>query len=405
MRHATTALLFLIACTGAEGSGSNDIDDVAPLTLTEERRIGSVDDPETGFSRIGSVDVDRDGNVYALEVQDREIRVYDPEGRMVRRIGRRGAGPDEFEDAPRFGLRGDTVWTYQMSNGRITLFDRTGNVIGSGRSTGVRVPTYNGWGSVMPERMNDDGLLVGWFLRISFSRNDTTGVEKGDPIPVPRVLFDVNGNVVDTMSIMSGPPPRMVPPPEFAEPEMQWVTHNGERHLVPRPPSELADWMPADDGHYVVDVPYRSTPGTFTVTRFDANGDTAWHRVLTYTPEPYTEEQLMATAGRPTVYLAGAPPPVLEEALVNQIRARLDFPPYCPPIERAWLANDGAVWLLRFGAPGGSTWVVLGPDGTVRGEVRLPDRARPMWSRGDTVWASVPDELDVPWLVRYRVGE
>ena len=53
-----------------------------------------------------------------------EIRVYSPEGIILRCIGRRGGGPGEFERAPRFGVSGDTVWAVDNRRNRITLFDR-----------------------------------------------------------------------------------------------------------------------------------------------------------------------------------------------------------------------------------------------------------------------------------------
>ena len=38
-----------------------DVDALPILTLQEELRIGSLEDPDYGFSRIRGVDVDRDG--------------------------------------------------------------------------------------------------------------------------------------------------------------------------------------------------------------------------------------------------------------------------------------------------------------------------------------------------------
>lgn len=398
---AILSLLLLAGCSGAEGAGSNDIDALPQLRATEERRIGSVDDPETGFSRLYRIDIDRDGNVYALEGLDNEIRVYDDAGRVIRRIGGRGAGPAEFENAPAFGVVGDTLWAYDNDNGRITLFDLAGTVIGSGRTTGLGVPLHNGYGYVLPERMRADGRFIGWPMRISYSRDTTTSVAENDHVTMPRVLFDVTGAIVDTLSNMSAPP-WMVPPPGYDR-EMGWVSHGGRRHAVPSPPPELPEWLPGEEGHFVVDVPYIRSPGSFTVTHFDLAGDTVWHRALTYTPEPYTDEDLDAVARLKTVWMPGESREQTDETLVNVVRAELDFPAFRKPIDDTWVANDGAVWLARPPSDSSRTWVVLDRDGAVRGAVQLPARARPLWSRGAIMWASVPDEMDVPWLVSYRV--
>jgi hypothetical protein len=36
--------------------------------------------------------------------------------------------------------------------------------------------------------------------------------------------------------------------------------------------------------------------------------------------------------------------------------------------------------------------------------VELPWRAHPRWAEGDQVWVEETDDLDVPWLVHYRLG-
>lgn len=53
------------------------------------------------FSRITDIDVDEDGNIYALDQREDQIKVYDRNGQFLRTIGRRGQGPGEL-DAPYF---------------------------------------------------------------------------------------------------------------------------------------------------------------------------------------------------------------------------------------------------------------------------------------------------------------
>jgi hypothetical protein len=68
------------------------------------------------------------------------------------------------------------------------------------------------------------------------------------------------------------------------------------------------------------------------------------------------------------------------------------------------MAKDESVWLHWMGEPGApERWIVMDPDGRVRGSLELPPKSRPLWSKGDLLWASVPDDDDVPWLVRYRI--
>ena len=55
----------------------------------------SMDDPFM-FSYIADLTVDPDGQIYALEYGDREVRIFNSSGQFLRRFGRSGQGPGEF---------------------------------------------------------------------------------------------------------------------------------------------------------------------------------------------------------------------------------------------------------------------------------------------------------------------
>lgn len=403
--------IVLTGCADIAGGGDTtaDMDGLRQLTATPDMRIGSVDDPDVGFSRLGYVDVDADGNIYALEMLDNQIRVYSPDGRIVRRIGRSGSGPGEFESAPRFGIQGDTLWALDGRAGRITLFDRTGNVLSTGTTNGLRVPLPTGYGYVLPMSMRPDGTFTSSLSRVAVSANDpATGVQAGDSIPVPRVRFDAAGSILDTIGWAPTPPPRLVPPAAH-RPERQRITFAGREYTVPEPPSELPRWHDLDDGYISVEVPYATTPdaGTITVSRIGLTNDTVYSRVLNYQPQPFTAAQLDSAAlrgARGPMMLSGPAQAAPAPELVSVMRTALRFPEFSLPVRTSWIAQDESVWLQREEPGTNARWIVLGPDGTLRGEVQLPAGSRPLWNRGDTLWVSEPDELDVPWLVRYRIA-
>lgn len=55
-------------------------------------RIGDAHDPDAGFTVVRGAAVDRDGDIIVLEESVPEFRVYDAEGTLLRRFGRRGGG-------------------------------------------------------------------------------------------------------------------------------------------------------------------------------------------------------------------------------------------------------------------------------------------------------------------------
>ena len=280
----------LSACDRASVASDSHVDALPYLVAEAEMRIGDVDDPEVGFSRVSGVDVDRDGNIYVMEVLVPEIRVFSPDGVLLRRIGRRGAGPGEFESAPRFGVVGDTVWAVSRGPARITLFDRQGNVLSARRVESVVVPLPRSYGHVLPWSMRPDGLFTSRLSRVSYNRDDSpTGVEPTDSIPVPFVLFDPTGTVTDTIGWAGRPPPRMWSPPSNDGAQFEYVQIGGRRLIVPAAPPAMPWWEALPDGYLLVETPLAQTPddGVFMVTRFGLSGDTVYHRTLHYRPVRY----------------------------------------------------------------------------------------------------------------------
>ena len=211
MRTWVAGLVLAVAVVGCaedqresatEGIDTDVIDvDVLPtLTLQEELRIGSLEDPEYGFSRIGSVDVDRDGQVYVFEAQDLQIRVYSPDGRLIRRMGGAGEGPGEFGGSSvQFGVVGDVVWAMEWdfgAPGRLTRFDRNGEILSARHVQEVIFgPRVTGAVSVAPAFVDAEGLFVSDFSPfIAFQLPGNP-----DSIRVPRVRFDDQGAIVDTV--------------------------------------------------------------------------------------------------------------------------------------------------------------------------------------------------------------
>lgn len=141
-------LLLSSACGSPSGSSSNlegrreTIDGVlhvrheglnagTPTLLNPSVMIGTVDgDEATIFGEIKGVDVDREGNIYVLDAQPREIRVFDPSGTYLRTLGGQGSGPGEIERANGFMILPDnSVWIQDHGQWKTKVFDVTGNEV------------------------------------------------------------------------------------------------------------------------------------------------------------------------------------------------------------------------------------------------------------------------------------
>ena len=98
------------------------------LELEEDLSIGSVDDENTTFYRIGGIAVDSQGNMFVVDSGNQRIQKYDKDGNYLQTIGRKGQGPGEFM-RPFDILLDEQDNIYVLEIRKIHLFDPQGNSI------------------------------------------------------------------------------------------------------------------------------------------------------------------------------------------------------------------------------------------------------------------------------------
>jgi hypothetical protein len=127
------------------------------LTFEEDLTIGTSDgQDEYVFSRIGGIDVDDDGNIYAIDSSSAHIRVFDASGQYMWTIGRKGQGPGEFQ-MPVFvqvTSHGE-IAVYDFQAQRLVFFSPDGTYQKQVSSARMRYP-------VIPIRLDSPGNIVGY---------------------------------------------------------------------------------------------------------------------------------------------------------------------------------------------------------------------------------------------------
>ncbi len=105
-----------------------------PVTLAPEElwRIGgNTDNEDEFFGVISQALIDDDGNVYLLDSQLSEIKVFDADGNFLRVIGREGEGPGEFRGATGMTFLPDgNIGVVQLAPGRIVMLSPEGDPAG-----------------------------------------------------------------------------------------------------------------------------------------------------------------------------------------------------------------------------------------------------------------------------------
>lgn len=396
----------------AEARAQGSFDDAPRFVAEPGLRIGNVDDPDLGFSRVGGVAVAPDGRVFVVEGQDLEVRVFDPEGTLIGRMGRRGEGPGEFGNSPRIGLVGDTLWAYEAFADRLSLFRTDGTLIHTRRMEIETIPIGNGIGTIMPAGVDGAGRLVGALSGVRYQPDAETSDARPDS--VPRWAYDWEGAPVEIVGWDPGISPRISPPPGY-ESDFRNVEVDGRRYSVPPPPSSLPLWSQTGDGVFILEAPtaVAADRGRFTVTHVSVRLDTIYRSEFDYTPEPWTSDALDAIAESRaksgSAFVLNGPQPDAPdnwERIAARLREEMRFPEFRSPVDWLYPTEDGRVWVRASISPepGTRRWLRLSTDGRIEGDLLLPESAQPRWSDGDDLWVSESDEFGIPWLVWYRLS-
>lgn len=374
------------ACRIAGPSGEPPhIDDLRVLSAAEAFRIGSLEDPDAGFSRIGAVHLTSTGEVIVLDAAALEFRVFDADdGRFLRTIGRPGEGPGEFSDISGTGMLGDTLWVTDTRSRRITWFGPDGELLSTTPGQGIPLDVSGASVWAIPYYPLTDGLILS---------NRFAIIQGIAPLAYsyPVIRFDRDGRVVDTLRWEYSRPAetvkvsdREIPVPVY-EPHRPISYRSGDAVV-------LVSW----------NVPPGANEGQIDVWRVTLDLDTVPIATFRYDPVPLpasVADSLMRQVLTLARYLG-----VSEGDLSREVRPAIELPDFRPPVRAVRQTADGAVWIEQDSGPADSTeYIVVQPDGTARGRVRLPPRMEVRNASGDVAWAVATDDLDVPWLVKLVV--
>jgi hypothetical protein len=101
------------------------------LTLQHDLTIGDDDtDPNSMFSELRSIQVDDQENIYALDMKEIKVKVYDKNGKFLRSFGKKGKGPCEIETPIRMEMTRDgKIVIDDMGNNKLIFFGLAGTCV------------------------------------------------------------------------------------------------------------------------------------------------------------------------------------------------------------------------------------------------------------------------------------
>ncbi len=112
-------------------------DGVVTPKLTELWSVGGENDPQAELiNRPYEIRLAADGTVYVLDWGDCCVRVFDPRGKFLRQVGRKGQGPGDFDTPCWFDVDDQgRIHVTDMRNMRVTRYDAAGKFESSFRLT------------------------------------------------------------------------------------------------------------------------------------------------------------------------------------------------------------------------------------------------------------------------------
>lgn len=337
-------------------------------TLTEDLRIGSVEDGPNGFSDIRGLATNAQGWIFVLEFSTQDIRVFDAQGRYLKTVGRKGSGPGEFQNANGIARAPDgTFWLNDPANARFTALDREGRYQAT-----LPVPNA-GYGFSWIGGVDRDGRIFDQIFlpdpqgyrtalrRFSAdrSRSDTVAMpecwDRSRPAPQFYVVKSKNMEAHIGVPFIAGPV-TAIDPAGYA-----WCAVS-DRYLITRT---------ALGGNAPVAV-VRQAAQALPVTREDRE------KALAPTRKQF-------------------PGAVLDESRIPKVK---------PLIELLVVDDRSRLWVKRTTADGHTQFDVFGSDGkpVAVAQSRLSlERWAPLRIEGDQVYGIIRNEDEVPFVVRLRI--
>lgn len=357
------------------------IDSVGPEIIEAhvDLQFGSLEgeDPSFGFADIRGIQASSDGDVYVLDFQAAEVRVFDSSGRHLRTIVRRGAGPGEIGEANGIFLSGDTLlWIHDHGQGTIIGVDPYGEEV---RRFNKPVSSYDYfWSGAFDDR--------GRYWR------EVHHLENEPRHTLPAGMFSVTGRSYYRSWDLSNRTIDSVYVGEFGRRFYAYAA--GTREGVLEIPFEAFAITTVDpSGGF-----WRAHNQSYRIARTGEDGDTLVVIEAGLAVQRVTAEDRSA-------YIEGIveDSPELRRAAAEVAALMPDIKPV---LRDLFVDDQGRLWVERVTPEHAPDFYDLySQQGDYLGSVRLAfEAAGPIWVQHGSIHAWVVDDLDVPYVVRASVS-
>jgi hypothetical protein len=355
--------------------------------LVEELRIAPTASDTSLFTQLTEFQVDGKGRMWGFDFPTSSILVFGSDGALIRRIGRKGGGPGEFQQANGIVALDTGLAVLDYANARISFFSDSGTL-----QTSRRVPT-------------------GFFTSGGLVIDHSGAVRLRRPVTAPR-----EGEILGRMGLVrvssNGALSDSLAPPDLPVPREVYVaTHKGGTSSTTSSFSPNYYWAWHPDGYFVVGhggnyeiVLARPGMKPLAIMRQPvpvAISDLEWedeHKAITMNMQQ--TDPGWSWSGPPLPHTK-APLTGLRITRDGRIWAQVATPSMRIPEDEIDKPSDPRRPVRHFRSQ--AAYEVFGTDGRFLGRIELPLRTRLMDSDGKLLWVLGRDENDLPAMIRYRI--
>ena len=334
--------------------------------------------PQDGceLNGVNGVVVQQGGGIVVANAGDRALCFFDAEGRLVKKAGRRGAGPGEFEGMGHLSLyRGDSIVVNDAMQRRISIFGPRGEV---GRQFVVRNPDTLGSHNTTLALPSGDFLLA--FAEIK------TMAPRKEAVVIHQQFFRASEDGTIGQRLV-----RLVIGEHFVQalrPEdgngstAYWGLQWGRSTSISAKPAGFVYGDGADN----------------IIREADASGRVLVEHVTPLTRRPVTPD-LIARYKDATVKSARPE----RRATMERMASEMPYPREMPAYNRIIADHAGPIWVESYPDSSGSHWLRLDPATASTKAYRFPDRFRLHAVRSDRACGIGRDADDLQTVYCFTV--
>lgn len=393
------AATVLVGC-GEKGGGSRAgavVRDSGGIAIVENGEASSA--PEAAMDTVPALDIGggdggqdydfdqvvgaarlSDGKIVVADLGSGELRYYDSAGTFIRRAGRKGSGPGEFQALTLlWGTPADSLLAFDAAARRVSVFDSAGNF--------VRQIDLSRAGFLQPMGRMSDGTIVA----LGFVFNPDSMPPEGTTYRTRQpVILAAGDSSLDTLGVFPGM-------------DMYTVSLSFGGRSFPAP-------MMVNYGHLTSvqafgDRIYLGDNARYEVAVYGRDGRITRLIRARATPRSVTEEDRKSAEARNREAMednAQRIPAAMKDQLETLV-ANAKYAEQFPPFETMRLDQVGNLWVqgyARHQAP--IPFTVFDSTGSMISRVTLPARFQPLDIGSNYILGVWTDADDLPHVVLYR---